>query len=74
MAYTQDEYDSVKAAILALATGTRTTSIAFGTRTVQYQAADLDKLQALLAVISADLTVESGDHQSFRFAAHDKGV
>ena len=55
MAWTTTDRDAIKAAILALATGARTATVAFGDRTVSYQPAQLPELTKLLNVIEAEL-------------------
>lgn len=55
MAYTAADRDAVKAALLALATGERTVTIAYADRTETYQPADVAQLQAILAMIETDL-------------------
>ncbi len=59
MAYTQTDADNVRAAILALSTGTRKASITFssaaGSRTVQYANANLADLRSLLELIEGEL-------------------
>lgn len=47
MAYTAEDLQRVRQAILALASGERVTSVTRDGRTVQYAVADLDKLRAL---------------------------
>lgn len=60
MAYTTEDRDAVKAAIIALASGTRKTSVTFssqaGSRTVQYGATQLKDLRELLEMIEGELS------------------
>ena len=55
VAWTTADRDAVKAAIVALATGSRTVTVALADRTVTYQSADLAALREVLAMIEADL-------------------
>ncbi len=55
MAFTAQERDQLKAAVLALATGTRVASVAFVDRTISYQPSDLDQVRQLLAAAESDV-------------------
>jgi hypothetical protein len=63
MAYTTEDATNVRAAILALASGTRKASVTFssaaGSRTVQYAAANLADLRSLLELIEGELAQEA---------------
>ncbi len=74
MAWTEAERDQVKAAILALASGTRKASVSYtsgaaGGRTVSYVPAQLDELRSLLAEMEASATAAP----RFRRVAFSKG-
>lgn len=72
MAWTQAELDSVKAAVLALASGTRVVTVSYAgppARSVTYGAADLAQLRGLLAEMERSLSGSSG----FRRASFSKG-
>lgn len=73
MAWTQSELDQVKAAVLALATGTRTVSISYAgppARSETYGIVDLGSLRALLA----EMTRELGTGTTYRLASTRKGL
>lgn len=73
MAWTQDEIDQVRAAIVALAAGTRVATVSYAgppARSVAYGAADLDQLRSLLA----SMTASSGATPAYRLAATRKGL
>ena len=53
--WTTTDRDNVKAAIMALATGSRTASITLADKSVTYTNTDMDKLKSLLAMIVADI-------------------
>jgi hypothetical protein len=55
VAYTAADRDAVKAAKLALATGTRVVTVQFADHSVTYQQANLGDLDALLIAIEAEL-------------------
>ena len=57
--WTTTDRDNVKAAILALATGSRTASVSLGDKSIQYTNADIAKLEALLSWIVADIEMGS---------------
>lgn len=70
--YTQADLTSVTAAIVALATGTRTVTVTYAgppTRTVTYGAANLAELRAL----QAEIQREVNSSPRFRRAAFAKG-
>lgn len=56
-AYTSADLARVKQAIVDLASGARVTSVTHNGRTVQYAAADIDKLRALERDIAADVAL-----------------
>lgn len=72
-AYTQTDIDSVRGAIVKLAAGTRAVSVQYQGRTVQYQAAQLGELRALLAEMMAEQARAAGA-QTYRLAATRRGV
>lgn len=58
MAYTRQDHDAVKAAIVAIAAGERVAEIRFSDRTVRYaDPPKLKDLNAILAAIASDLLV-----------------
>lgn len=69
--YTQAEVDEVKGAILALAKGDRTVSVRFADREETFQPADLDKLQALLVRMQADVAAAAGAARPRQYVAVD---
>ncbi len=72
MAWTAEEVAQVRAAILALATGTRTVSISYAgppARSETYAEADLPELRKLLAEMERSATGAT----KFRRVAFDKG-
>jgi hypothetical protein len=73
MAYIQADQESVQAAIIALATGSRVVSVTTGDKTIQYGQADIDKLRALLSEIKAELSAAAG-RQRFVLTATSKGL
>lgn len=59
--WTQSDIDALKAAILALATGTRVQEVSYSgppARTVTYHASDLGQMRALLASMQPDVDGE----------------
>ncbi len=72
MAWTQSEVDQVRAAVVALATGSRKASVSYSgppSRPVSYVPAQLGELRALLSEMERQV---SGT-PSFRRAAFSKG-
>lgn len=72
MAWTQQEVDQVRAAVMALATGARVVSVSFTgppARTVSYAPADLKSLRELLA----EMERSAGARPAFRRVAFSKG-
>ncbi len=72
MAWTQADVDQVRAAILALASGTRTVSVSYAgppARSVTYGIANLSELRALLSEMQAGVT-----GGTYRVAATRKGL
>jgi hypothetical protein len=60
--WTQEDIDALKAAILALATGTAVQTVTFGgppERTVTYQQVQLPELRSLLAEVSGAVNARS---------------
>jgi hypothetical protein len=75
MAWTQTEVDQVRAAILALATGTRVVTVSYAgppARAVTYGAADLAALRALLEDMEYEVTGPPA--KTYRLATTRKGV
>lgn len=73
MAWTDDEIAQVRAAILAIASGTRVVTVSYAgppARSVTYQAADLKMLRELLA----EMTGTSGDGPTYRLVGTRKGL
>jgi hypothetical protein len=67
MAWTQAEYDALKAAI---ARGVQTVS--YNNRTVTYH--DLESMRELLAEMERDLAGQAGSAYPYRLAATSKGL
>lgn len=55
MAFTSTDLTAVEAAMVAIASGERVTEVVIAGKTIKYQAADLNKLQALRNMIQADI-------------------
>ena len=55
MAFSASDLSSIESAIIALATGTRTVRVTMGDKTIQYSESDISKLQALRAMIQAEI-------------------
>lgn len=75
MAWTQEDADKLRAAILALASGEAVQSVSYAgppTRTVVYMQRDQKKMEDLLAKIEASLSVAAG-RKRYRLAATKKG-
>lgn len=75
MAWTQSEVDQVRAAIVALATGTRVITVSYAgppARSVTYHQTDLAQLRALLLEMEAALA--SPPSQMYRLVSTRKGV
>lgn len=73
MAWTQADADQVRAAVLALATGTRTVSISFTgppARTQSFGIVQLDELRALLSEIQREV----GGGATYRLGATRRGL
>lgn len=73
MAWTPDEVAQVRAAVLALAAGTRTVSVSYAgppARSVSYGTANLGELRALLA----DMERSQGGNPTYRLASTRKGL
>jgi hypothetical protein len=73
MPWSQSDLDAVRAAVLALATGTRTVSISFTgppARSESFAIVQLGELRALLA----EITRELGGAGGYRLAATRKGL
>ena len=65
MAYSETDLESVKTAILALATGERVVKVSLGDKLIEYGQAQLKDLRALRAEIEADLETQSGKSRVF---------
>lgn len=75
MAWTQGDIDTLKAAILRLASGEAVLTVSYSgppTRTVTYHAVDLKAMRELLATMQADVNAAAGG-KPYRLAAHRKG-
>lgn len=73
MAWTQEDADAVRAAVRALATGTRVVSVSYAgppARSVSYGIAQLGELRALLA----EMQREVGGGATYRLASTRKGL
>ena len=73
MAYTQSDLDSVKAAIVALATGQRIVTVTIDGMTVQKALADLNDLRALRVGMERSLRASAG-RPSFYLPRTSKGL
>ncbi|MHC1742927.1 MAG: gpW family head-tail joining protein [Syntrophobacteraceae bacterium] len=73
MAYTQSDLDSVKAAIIALATGQRIVTVTIDGMTVQKALADLNDLRALRVEMERSLRASAG-RPSFYLTWTSKGL
>lgn len=76
MAWTQDEIDQVRAAIVALATGARVVSVSYAgppARSVTYHATDLKTLRDLKAEMEQSAAAAAG-RPTYRLAATRKGL
>lgn len=58
--YTADDAAAVRAAIVALATGQRETTVRYGDFETRYSEVDLPKLRALLSEIEASVSAATG--------------
>ena len=65
MSYTENDLESIKTAILALATGERVVKVSLGEKLIEYGAAQLKDLRALRAEIESDLETQSGKSRVF---------
>ena len=74
MAYTNDDLDTVKAAILAIAAGERVVAVTIDGETVQYQQADMMKLMDVQNEIKAELQAGMTKQQSIYFTTTSKGL
>jgi hypothetical protein len=77
MAYTRQDHDAVKAAIIAIAAGERVTEIRFSDRTVKYaDPPSLKDLNAILAAITNDLvsTRRPFNGRAWHVVQKDKGL
>lgn len=73
MAWTQAEIEQVRAAVLALATGTRVVTVSYAgppARSVQYGTAQLGELRDLLATMESSTSSTPG----YRLATTRKGL
>ncbi len=73
MAWTQADADQVRAAIIALASGTRVVTVSYAgppARSVTYGAAQLGELRGLLAEMERSLS----STPSYRLASTSKGL
>jgi len=68
MAFTAANLTAVETAIMAIASGERVVEVTIAGKTIRYQATDLDKLQKLRNIITADVNAgSSGFLQSTSF-------
>ena len=73
MAWSTEEVAQVRAAVLALATGSRTVSVSYAgppARSVTYGIVELPELRALLA----DMERSTGGNPTYRLASTRKGL
>lgn len=74
--WTQEDADTLRAAILALASGEKVQTVRYQgppAREVTYHSVDLSAMRALLAEIIAEVAAEANGRQRIRFASHRKG-
>ena len=69
--FTQSDYENVKAAYIALATGSRAVTVNWGDKSVIYGKANMAELKSLMAEIQNDLGESDG---SFRIIQHSKNL
>jgi hypothetical protein len=74
MAYTQEDLDTVKAAILAIAAGERVVSVTIDGETVQYQQADLMKLMDVQNEIKGELQAGMTTQKIIYYTTTSKGL
>lgn len=75
MAYTADQLDQLRQAILDLSLGNRVARITHNGRTVEYESADLDKLRVMERQVAADVQAQSaGRRTRTRHAVTSKGL
>lgn len=75
MAWTQEDVDAVKAAILKLATGERVVTVSYAgppARSVTYHATDLASLRTLYSEMQGAVTAATGS--SYRLVTTRKGL
>lgn len=73
MAYTQSDLDSVKTAILSLATGTRVVRVSVRNKTTEYSQAQLNDLRTLRAEIAREIQAAAG-RRRFVLTKTSKGL
>lgn len=66
MSYSQTDLESIKSAILSLATGKRTARVAIAGKVVEYHQTDLAALRTLRNEIRAELSAAAGTNNCFR--------
>lgn len=75
MAYTQQDLEAIRKAIVDLAAGNRVVRVQIGDQSTQYAEADLAKLEALEARVEADLANQTGRRRPRVFrAVYRKGL
>lgn len=75
MAWTQEDVDKLRAALLKLASGEAVQTVSYNgppARSVTYQQANLPDLWRTLATVQAEVNAAAGV-KPYRFAAHRKG-
>lgn len=73
MAYTQSDYDNVKSAAIALASGTSVVRVTTGGKSVEYAQRNLGMLRELLSEIKTEITASAGT-PSFFLTSTSKGL
>ncbi|MGE4534663.1 gpW family head-tail joining protein [Halomonas sp.] len=74
MAYTAEQLDQLRQAILDLSLGKRIARITHNGRTVEYESADLEKLRAMERQVAADVQAQAGRRSRTRYAVTNKGL
>ena len=72
--YTETDFQNIKDAYLALATGARTVSVSWGDKSQTFQQTDMATLRNLMAEISNDLAAAGSSDGSFRIRQQSKGL
>ena len=74
MAYTTEDLEKVKDAIIKLAEGKRVVSYTIAGRSLQYSQAQLNELLSLRDIIQAEITSQTSTQRHFFLAQSSKGL